>query len=214
MAQDIQKYSSDAEAVRVAANLGLQPVSNAEEFAQSEALKCAYLSYRQADVSPQVAWDRIAEIVGLSPEQRQALEPFNAQYGRCLFAAKAVRGGLETIERAIEDSFEQRRSQGEESVSEDLIQAVRELLNLPQSQPFSGFDQLNAYIQANPRKRCSLGSMTGEISELKSPQMPPGTKVQSFFQSSAGWDEWRPQTAGRCPLSLELPTDGGGVELP
>ena len=214
VAQDIQKYSSDAEAVRVAANLGLQPVSNAEEFAQSEALKCAYLSYRQADVSPQVAWDRIAEIVGLSPEQRQALEPFNAQYGRCLFAAKAVRGGLETIERAIEDSFEQRRSQGEESVSEDLIQAVRELLNLPQSQPFSGFDQLNAYIQANPRKRCSLGSMTGEISELKSPQMPPGTKVQSFSNRLPGGMSGDPKRRGDALSALSYQLMAVGSNFP
>lgn len=186
VAQDITKYSSDAEAVSAAANLGLQPVSNAEEFAQSEALKCAYLSYRQAGVSPKDAWDCIAETVGLSPEQRQALEPFNAQYGRCLFAAKAVNGGLDAIYNAIEDSFERRRSQGEETVSEDLIQAVRQLLNLPQVQSFSGFDQLKAYIQANPRQRCSLGSMTGEIGELKSPQMPPGTKVQSFSNRLPG----------------------------
>ncbi|MBK4732180.1 CRISPR-associated protein Csc3 [Oxynema sp. CENA135] len=186
VAQDINKYSSDAEAVSAAANLGLQPVSNAEEFAQSEALKCAYLSYRQARVPPKDAWDCIAANVGLSPEQRQALEPFNAQYGRCLFAAKAVTGGLDTIYSAIEDSFQRRRSQGEETVSEDLIQAVRQLLNLPQVQPFRGFDQLNAYIQANPRQRCSLGSMTGDIGELKSPQMPPGTKVQSFSNRLPG----------------------------
>ena len=214
VAQDIAKYSSDAEAVHAAANLGLQPVSNADEFAQSEALKCAYLSYRQAGVSPQLAWDAIAETVGLSPEQRQALEPFNAQYGRCLFAAKAVRGGLETIERAIEDSFERRRSQGEETVSEDLIQAVRELLNLPQTQPFSGFNQLNAYIQANPRKRCSLGSMTGEIGELKSPQMPPETKVQSFSNRLPGGMSGDPKRRGNALSALGYQLMAVGSNFP
>ena len=214
VAQDIHKYSSDAEAVHTAANLGLQPVSNAEEFAQSEALKCAYLSYRQAGVSPQLAWDSIAETVGLSPEQRQALEPFNAQYGRCLFAAKAVKGGLETIEQAIEDSFQRRRSQGEETVSEDLIQAVRELLNLPQSQPFSGFKQLNAYIQANPRQRCSLGSMTGEIGELKSPQMPPGTKVQSFSNRLPGGMSGDPKRRGDALSALSYQLMAVGSNFP
>ncbi len=214
VAQDIHKYSSDAEAVHTAANLGLQPVSNAEEFAQSEALKCAYLSYRQAGVSPQLAWDSIAETVGLSPEQRQALEPFNAQYGRCLFAAKAVKGGLETIEQAIEDSFQRRRSQGEETVSEDLIQAVRELLNLPQSQPFSGFKQLNAYIQANSRQRCSLGSMTGEIGELKSPQMPPGTKVQSFSNRLPGGMSGDPKRRGDALSALSYQLMAVGSNFP
>ncbi|TAO03791.1 MAG: CRISPR-associated protein Csc3 [Phormidium sp. SL48-SHIP] len=214
VAQDIKKHGRDSDAVRAAANLGLQPVSNAEEFAQSEALKCAYLSYRQAGVSPQLAWDSIAETVGLSPEQRQALEPFNAQYGRCLFAAKAVKGGLEAIYSAIEDSFQGRCSQGQETVSDDLIQAVRELLNLPQIQPFSGFKQLNAYIQANPRQRCSLGSMTGEIGELKSPQMPPGTKVQSFSNRLPGGMSGDPKRRGDALSALSYQLMAVGSNFP
>jgi CRISPR-associated protein Csc3 len=99
VAQDIEKYGRDAgeDAIAAAQAVGLTPVATADEFALSEGMKAAYLSYREAELSPKAAWDRIATHVGLSPEQRTALEPFNAQYGRSLFAVKAVARGIESV---------------------------------------------------------------------------------------------------------------------
>jgi CRISPR-associated protein Csc3 len=83
--QDISKWGDKTgeSALSTASNLGLLPVNNAEEFAIAEGLKCVYLSYVKAGLKSQEAWNKIGIHIGLSPEQRQALEPFNAQYGRC-----------------------------------------------------------------------------------------------------------------------------------
>ncbi len=186
-AKDIQKYAAAAgeTAVASAADVGLLPVSNAEEFAVSEGLKAAYLSYREADLSPKDAWDRIAEKAGLSPEQRTALEPFNAQYGRCLFAAKAVALGQSAIAPLLQDSFQLRQTE-DNSTSTELVEAVSQLLNLTQPTSWQGFSELTAYIEANPRQRSSLGTTSVLIEELISAKMPPETKVQAFSNRLPG----------------------------
>ncbi|MEG4332690.1 CRISPR-associated protein Csc3 [Microcoleus sp. AT9_A2] len=191
VAKDIEKYGGDAgeNAVTAATAVGLHPVSNADEFAISEGLKTAYLSYRAAELSPKDVWDRIATQVGLSPEQRAALEPFNAQYGRCLFAAKSIEGDreqmLKKVFAALEDSF-QLRPTAEVEVSAELVNAVRQLLNFSTPANWQGFNELTAYIEANPRQRCSLGTTSLQIGELSSPKMPPGTKVQAFSNRLPG----------------------------
>jgi CRISPR-associated protein Csc3 len=186
--QDVQKYGNDAgdTAIAAAAELGLLPISSAEEFAVSEGLKAAYLSYREAALSPKDAWDRIAEQVEFTPDQRLALEPFNAQYGRCLFAAKAVSRGQEAIAPLLRDSFQLRQTE-DTSVSQELVAAVAQLLNFAHSSTWQGFSELTSYIEASPRLRCSLGpTSTAHVEELISAKMPPETKVQSFSNRLPG----------------------------
>lgn len=188
IAKDVEKYGTAAgeEAIAAAIEVGLLPISTAEEFAISEGLKAAYLSYREADLSPKLAWDRIAEKAELSPEQRTALEPFNAQYGRCLFASKAIRQGQSAIIPLLEDSFTLRQGDKETSVPESLVEAVPQLLSLATPSDWKGFDELTAYIEANPRQRSSLGTTSTQIEELISAKMPPETKVQAFSNRLPG----------------------------
>jgi CRISPR-associated protein Csc3 len=198
IAQDIQKYGGEAgeAAVATAAALGLLPISNAEEFAVSEGLKAAYLSYREADLSPKDVWNRIAEQVKLAPEQRVALEPFNAQYGRCLFAAKAVFCGQEAISSLLRDSFQLRQTENT-SVPQDLIGAVAQLLNFAKPTTWQGFSELTSYIETKPRLRCSLGpTSTAQVEELISAKMPPETKVQSFSNRLPGGMSAEPKRRG------------------
>lgn len=213
--ETIKKYGSDAgeAAVTAAAALGLHPVNNAEKFAISEGLKSVYLSYREAGISPKEAWDNIAERVGLSPEQRTALEPFNAQYGRSLFAAKAVSGGLESVYAVLEHSF-QLRATDDIEVSEDFIEAVRQLLNCPTTKPLPGIDELTAYIEANPRQRCSLGTTSTQIDELISSKMPPETKVQAFSNRLPGGMSAEPKRRGDTLSALSYQLMAVGANFP
>ncbi|QQE67712.1 hypothetical protein GFS31_44250 (plasmid) [Leptolyngbya sp. BL0902] len=196
--QDVQKYGGEAGegAVMAAAELGLLPISNAEEFAVSEGLKAAYLSYREAALSPKDAWDRIAEQVGLTPDQRSALEAFNAQYGRCLFAAKAVPQGQAAIAPLLRDSFQLRQTE-DTSVPSELVNAVAQLLNFADPSTWQGWSELTSYIEANPRLRCSLGpTSTAQVEELISAKMPPETKVQSFSNRLPGGMSAEPKRRG------------------
>ncbi|MEA5536876.1 hypothetical protein [Crocosphaera sp. XPORK-15E] len=216
LAQDIKKYGEDAgeKALEIATKLGLYPVKNAEEFALSEGMKAAYLSYREAELIPSLAWDRIAEYVGISPEQRSALEAFNAQYGRCLFAVQVAKiKGMEGIQAALQNSFELRQTE-ETEVSEELINSVRCLLNFPTSINWQGFNQLTAYIEANPRQRCSLGTTSLQVSELISNQMPPGTKVQSFSNRLPGGMSAEPKRRGDNLASLSYQLLAVGANFP
>ncbi|WP_413167535.1 CRISPR-associated protein Csc3 [Capilliphycus salinus ALCB114379] len=189
---DVRKYGDAAgtEAVNQAAAVGLLPVTNAEEFAISEGLKAAYLSYRETGLTPKEVWDRIGSKIELSESQRSALEPFNPQYGRCLFAAKAVTKGMEAVTNIIQDSFELRVGEQPKNlktdVPEEMIVAVHRILNLPLKTTWEGSKELNFYINANPRKRCSLGATTNQVQDLISNNMPPGTKVQSFSNRLPG----------------------------
>jgi CRISPR-associated protein Csc3 len=197
---DINKWGNDkveASVLASAGALGLQPVSNADEFALAEGLKAAYLSYRQVkSTSSKQAWDRIASHVGLSPQQRDALEAFDPQYGRPLFAAKAVKGEMLGIQVALMESLQLRSGLTEEesnddesedeelTASEELIELTAKMLNLPNSSKLPGFDELNSYIKANPKKRCSLGSTISQIQDVAS--MPVGIKVQVFSNRLPG----------------------------
>ena len=218
VAKDIAKYSDDAgeDAILNAQNLGLLPVSSDQDFAISEGLKAAYLSYREAELSPKDAWDRIATHAGLSPEQRSALEPFNAQYGRSLFAAKAVQGGIEKIHTILEDSFLLRQSEetDPENVSDQLVVAVRRLLNLNSNTKWQGFAELSSYSEANPRQRCSLGAMMVEVDELISNKMPPGTKVQAFSNRLPGGMSAEPKRRGDTLSSLAYQLLKVGANFP
>jgi len=192
IAKDVTKWGDNAgeDALKKAAEIGLVPVNNAEEFAISEGLKAAYLSYREAGLSPKDVWDKIATHTGISEPQRTALEVFNGQYGRPLFAAKAAVKGIEGIKEALQESFQLRNQSTQTSeeieVSEEMISAVNRMVNLPFATQLIGINDLSSYVEANPRQRCSLGSTSSDIDELISANMPPGTKVQAFSNRLPG----------------------------
>jgi CRISPR-associated protein Csc3 len=216
IAKDVSKWGDNAgaDAIKKAAELGLLPVSNAEEFSISEGLKAAYLSYREAGLNPKEVWDKIAHHTGISEHQRLALEAFNGQYGRPLFAAKAAINGIEGINEALKESFQLRNNSTETSeeieVSEEMILAVHRMVNLPFANQLIGINELDAYVEANPRQRCSLGSTSSEIDELISANMPPGTKVQAFSNRLPGGISAEPkrQADSIAALAYQLMTVG------
>lgn len=216
IAKDVTKWGDNAgeDALKKAAELGLLPVSNAEEFAISEGLKAAYLSYREAGLNPKEVWDKIAHHAGISEHQRLALEPFNGQYGRPLFAAKAAINGIEGINEALKESFQLRNNSTETSeeieVSEEMILAVNRMVKLPFATQLIGINDLSSYVEANPRQRCSLGSTSSEIDELISANMPPGTKVQAFSNRLPGGISAEPkrQADSIAALAYQLMTVG------
>ena len=215
-AKDVTKWGDNAgqEALKKAVEVGLLPVSNAEEFAVSEGLKAAYLSYREAGLNPKQVWDKIAHHTGISEHQRLALEPLNGQYGRPLFAAKAATNGIEGINEALKESFQLRNNSTETSeeieVSEEIILAVNRMVNLPFANQLIGINDLSSYVEANPRQRCSLGSTSSEIDELISANMPPGTKVQAFSNRLPGGISAEPkrQADSIAALAYQLMTVG------
>lgn len=181
----------DPTALKTASEMGLLPVDSAEAFALAEGLKAAFVSYRKVkpDIPVDQVWDRLAAHVGLSEQQRQALQPFDEQYGRSLLAAKAVTNGIEGIQSALMESLEMRRgstsSESEEvEVSEELLALVAKTLNLPRANRLARFEELDSYTQVNPRQRCSLGPTVRKTEDLAS--MPVGTKVQVFSNRLPG----------------------------
>jgi len=190
---EVDKHLTNVgQAALTAANaVGLLPVSNAEEFALSEGLKAVFVSYRKVkpEISVDQAWDKIANHVGLSEQQRQALQPFDEQYGRSLLAAKAITKGIEGVKAALMESLEMRKgstnSESEEvEASEELIALVARTLNLPSANRLPGFSELDAYAKANPRQRCSLGATVSGTEDVAA--MPVGTKVQVFSNRLPG----------------------------
>ena len=177
--------------VATAIAVGLLPVSNSDEFAIAEGMKAAYLSYREVvpPLPPKDVWERIANHAGLSVEQKLALEPFDALYGKALFAAKAAPNEMLGVFSALTESLEMRQgTTSEESaeVDEEMLIAVRRSLTCPGIQPVMGANELTAYIEANPRQRCSLGATIGETTALGSDKMPIGTKIQLFSNRLPG----------------------------
>jgi CRISPR-associated protein Csc3 len=152
--KDITKWREEAgtDAVNNATAVGLLPVGNAEEFAIAEGLKAAYLSYREAGINPKEVWDKIASHVGISEQQRAAIELFNGQYGRPLFAAKAAQKGLEGILEALRESFQLRKETTPKpeasEASEEMISAVGRILSLPIAIRWNGIREvlLNARL--------------------------------------------------------------------
>jgi CRISPR-associated protein Csc3 len=188
---DVNKWGEEANQVEMATatELGLLPVNSADEFALAEGLKAAYLSYRQIkSISTQQAWEKIALHVGLSEQQQSALEPFNAQYGRSLFAARAITRGFEGIQAALIESLEMRKTSEKNldvaDVDETLVELVPKTLNLPNVSFSKGISELEAYTNANPRQRCSLGTTVSETEDVAS--MPIGIKVQVFSNRLPG----------------------------
>jgi CRISPR-associated protein Csc3 len=191
---DVAKWGiqkAGEENVATAIEVGLLAVTNADEFAIAEGMKAAYLSYREVvpPLPPKEVWERIANHAGLSAEQKSALEPFDALYGKALFAAKASPKEMEGVFAALTESLEMRQGgTGGESVEvdEEMLIAVRRSLTCPGIQPVMGTDELTAYIEANPRQRCSLGATIGETAALGSDKMPIGTKIQLFSNRLPG----------------------------
>jgi CRISPR-associated protein Csc3 len=170
---------------------GLLPVSNADEFMIAEGMKAAYLSYREVSppLSTKDVWVRIANHAGLSEQQKSALEPFDALYGKGLFAAKASPKEMEGVLAAIAESLEMRQGGTDPEnveVAEEMLVAVRRSISCPGIQPMLGSSELMAYIDANPKQRCSMGATVGETEALGSDKMPIGTKVQMFSNRLPG----------------------------
>ncbi|KOR38300.1 CRISPR-associated protein Csc3 [Planktothricoides sp. SR001] len=217
---DVEKWGEEAgtEALQKALEVGLLPVSNAEEFGIAEGLKAAYLSYGEAGLKTNNRWEKIAEKVGISEQQKIVLESFNAQYGRPLFAAKAALRGLEGIESALRESFELRKENSQKSetseASEEMVAAVARLLSLPNSGALNGIEYLMAYIEPNPRKRCSLGSTFGETDDLSSNSMPPGTKVQVFSNRLPGGISAEPKRQADSLAALSYQLMAVGANFP
>ncbi|BAY79433.1 hypothetical protein NIES25_59180 (plasmid) [Nostoc linckia NIES-25] len=220
IAKDVSKWgdAAGADALKKAAELGLIPVSSAEEFAISEGLKAAYLSYRESGLSPKEVWDKIARHTGISEQQRSAIEPFNGQYGRPLFAAKAAVNGIEGIKEALQESFQLRKESTqiseETEVSEEMIAAVSRMVNLPFAIGLNGVNDLDAYVEANPRQRCSLGSTSTNIDELISDNMPPGTKVQAFSNRLPGGISAEPKRQADSIAALAYQLMAVGANFP
>ncbi|URD47807.1 hypothetical protein [Chroococcidiopsis sp. CCNUC1] len=220
IAKDVTKWgdAAGADAINKVTELGLIPASDADEFAVSEGLKAAYLSYRKVGLSPKEVWDKIARHTGISEQQRIALEPFNGQYGRPLFATKAAIKGIEGIKEALKESFQLRKESTQTSeeieVSEELITEVNRMVNLPFAIRLNGVNDLNAYIEANPRQRCSLGSTSTEIDELISANMPPGTKVQAFSNRLPGGINAEPKRQADSIAALAYQLMAVGANFP
>lgn len=218
--KDILKWRDEAgtDAVNNAAALGLLPVGNAEEFAIAEGLKAAYLSYREAGISPKEVWEKIGDCVGISQQLIAAIEPFNGQYGRPLFAAKAAQKGLEGILEALRESFQLRKESTHKpeasEAAEEIVAAVARILSLPIAIRWNGIDELNAYVEANPRKRCSLGSTFSETDDLVSGNMPPGTKVQVFSNRLPGGSSAEPKRQADSMAALAYQLMAIGANFP
>ena len=208
---DVEKWGNgkvEATVLATAIDLGLEPVANADDFAIAEGLKAAYLSYREIEppMSPKQVWDRLAHHAGLSEPQRLALEPFDPLYGKALFAAKTAPQGMDGAIAALIESLEMRQggSQDGDEVSEEMLDAVRRALNCPVVKPIVGGMELDAYINANPRQRCSLGATIGETSALGSDKMPLGTKIQMFSNRLPGGMTSDPVRQSEPMVALEL----------
>lgn len=191
---DVEKWGNqkvEPAELQTALAAGLVPATDSEDFGISEGMKAAYLSYREVEpeLNPKQVWDRIAAHAGLSEPQRLALEPFDALYGRSLFAAKSAPTGIQGVIAALQESLELRNGEtqsGHMDVSEEMITAVQRSLSCPFVKNTPDSSELAAYIDANPRQRCSLGATTSETSALSSDKMPIGTKVQMFSNRLPG----------------------------
>lgn len=191
---DVEKWGNqkvEPAVLQAALETGLTPITNAEEFSISEGMKAAYLSYREVEpeLAPKQVWDRIAVHAGLSEQQRLALEPFDALYGRSLFAAKPSPNGMQGVIAALQESLELRKGEPKSedtAVSEEMVAAVRRSLSCAFVNHATGSSELTTYIEANPRQRCSLGATISETSALSSDKMPIGTKVQMFSNRLPG----------------------------
>lgn len=224
VAQDISKHGGKGgEAIlKLAEELGLIPVSNAEEFAISEGLKAVYVSYSKTGLKTQDIWDKISQNLGLSPEEKTVIDAFDPLYGRCLFAVKKVNNGISQVMEMLRDSFELRTTEKSEeseesdnlTVPSEMILAVSRMLNLSQQSKWQGVNELEAYVNANPRQRSSFGITIEPIEELISSKMPPETKVQSFSNRLPGGMVSEPKRRGDFITSLAYQLMSIGANFP
>ena len=98
--------------------------------------------------------------------------------------------------------------------SEEIVAAVARILSLPIAIQWNGIDELNAYIEANPRKRCSLGSTFSETDDLVSGNMPPGTKVQVFSNRLPGGSSAEPKRQADSMAALAYQLMAIGANFP
>jgi CRISPR-associated protein Csc3 len=125
---------------------------------------------------------------------------------------------MEGVKNAIRESFQMRQAnqskESETEVSDEVIAAVSRLLNLSHATDWKAINELDAYINANPRQRCSLGTTQGQIEELISNKMPPGTKVQSFSNRLPGGMSAEPKRRGESMASLAYQLMTVGANFP
>ena len=120
---------------------------------------------------------------------------------------------MDSIRAALEDSFQLRQVE-DSDVSGELITAVKRFLNFSQSTDWKRFAELTAYIEANPRQRCSLGAMSAGVDELISNKMPPGTKVQAFSNRLPGGMSAEPKRRADTLASLAYQLMTVGANFP
>ncbi len=127
---------------------------------------------------------------------------------------------MEGIEQALRESFELRKGSTENSqksltASDEMIAAVSRMLILPDiNNKLEGEKYLEAYIEANPKQRCSLGYSTGDIEDLISSNMPPGTKVQVFSNRLPGGIAAEPKRQGDAIVALAYQIMAVGANFP
>jgi CRISPR-associated protein Csc3 len=95
-----------------------------------------------------------------------------------------------------------------------MIAAVSQWLNLPNARTWQGKNELDAYINANPRQRSSLGTTSKQIEELMSNNMPPETKVQSFSNRLPGGISAEPKRQADSMTSLAYQLMAVGASFP
>lgn len=217
---DVQKWAAKAgdEAIQAAEDAGLFPIQTPDDFAVSEALKAAYLSYRKANIDVEEAWKRLGVKIGLSEIQSEALQAFDGQYGRPLFAATSSRG-LEAALVAVQDSLTLRQQQmlsSQETCERPSTWEtyVHQAVSWPIPTPQNWQAFLNAYIDAGKDKRCSLGATQGEVQSLNSSDFPRGTKVQIFSNRLLGGRAGDPKRKGSQVAIVDYQLLTAGAALP
>lgn len=87
-------------------------------------------------------------------------------------------------------------------IAPEIIAAVSHWLNLPKVNLNLEINELENYINASPKQRCSLGTTSERVKELISNNMPPETKVQSFSNRLPGGMNGEPKRQADSLLSL------------
>jgi len=218
---DIQKWASKAseEGLQAAEEADLSPVQGAADFTVSECLKAAYLSYRRADLDVETSWRKIGQQIGLNEKQLEALQAFDGQYARPLFAATASQG-LDAALESLKSSLQLRREQQSNSQSEaeesthEWLDYICQTVSWPVALNYDWQSVLNIYIKAGKDKYCSLGATHGDVQDLSSSDFPKGTKVQVFSNRLAGGRSGDPKRKGSKLAILDYRLMNVGAALP
>jgi CRISPR-associated protein Csc3 len=218
--QDIDKWQKKAgkDAVAKAQDAGLLPIQTQDDFVVAECLKAAYLSYRAANIDVNHAWQKIGQTIGLSHEQTQALESFDGQYGRPLFAVTASKGYEQALV-AFQQSLDERRAmQKSEKAANSVDNSfalkayIQRVLSWPTEHQVNWRELLHQYVQASSRS--SLGATEENLSELSSADFPIGTKVQVFSNRLPGGKTSEPKRSASEVSTLAYKLLAVGGDLP